>query len=72
LRGRLGTPASFREDPVGFHETLEHRRDQLAELVGLPGLLAKYASIGNEIAMNFRGDFSRDPDGLLVRDRTEL
>jgi hypothetical protein len=68
----LTGPASFRKFPVGVHETLEHRRDQLTKLIGPPGLLPEHTSVGNEIAMNFRGNFGRDPDGLLVRDWTEL
>ena len=70
--GLLVRPSSSRKLTVGVHEPLEHRRDQLAKLIGSPVLLAEHAGIGNEVAMNFGRNFGRNSDRLLIRDRTEL
>src|SRR3546814_9867029 len=72
LRTDTGPLAHLRKPPIRCHEALNHRRDQLGGLDGLPVFATKNLGISEEIAVKSRGQFHRNLHRLVVFERSEF
>ena len=69
----LTAAPQFGEGAISRHEFLQHGRDELGRVdSALGGLSRKRLSVGDEIAMERRGQLDHHPDRLVVVNRAEL